>query len=222
MNSARDIAATIPYTAPGESPEEDTMKPQATNRSSAYPVRSYWRFYVAACLLTALGATPARAEDTGGVKSIQIPGVAVASESAADGVVFAGQPTKETLEAAAKKGIKVVINLRRPEEMTKLTLDEKTTAESLGMKYLNVPMSTSLPKDDALKSVLDLLADGKNNPVLLHCASSNRAGAIWALYSGTRKGESADAAIADGKAAGMTNEALEHIVRNRLAATEKK
>lgn len=161
----------------------------------------------------------ARAEDAAtAMKPAQIPGVEKAAESEADKVVVAGQPTQETIDAAAKKGYKVVVNLRRPDEMAKLPFDEKAAVEKAGMKYIQVPMSTSLPKEDQLKLVLDVLKDSKNNPVLLHCASSNRAGAIWALHSGLDKGMTPDAAIADGKAAGLSNEALEHVVRNRIAA----
>src|SRR5262249_42481768 len=41
-------------------------------------------------------------------------------------VIFGGQPTQEGFAEAAKRGVKVVINLRQPEEMANLGFDEKT------------------------------------------------------------------------------------------------
>ena len=52
------------------------------------------------------------------------------------------------------------------------------------------------------------------NIVYLHCASSNRVGASWALYQAQRKGVPAEDAIEMGKAAGLTS--LESRVRSVL------
>lgn len=192
------------------------MKSQGANRIST------GMLWVAALVIAGLAASVAQAEDKAGTKPVKLPGVSVAAESAADKVFISGQPNKETLEALSKKGVKTVINLRRDEEMSKVDFDEKSVAESLGMTYVRVPMSTSLPKEDGVKTILDTLGKSKESPVLLHCASGIRAGAMWALYSGVRKGQSADAAIAEGKQAGLNNESLEHIVRNRIETTAKK
>ena len=48
--------------------------------------------------------------------------------------------------------------------------------------------------------------------MLLHCASSNRVGAVWAAYR-NGKGADIEAAIAEGKAAGMRAPAFEEAVR---------
>ncbi len=198
------------------------MKRRRTSRDVALGACTAGTVWVAALLLAGLATFPARADEKAATTPVQLPGVTAAVESPAEKVFISSQPSKETLEALAKKGVKVVVNLRRPEEMAKVTWDEKSAAESLGMTYISVPMSTSLPKEDGLKTLLDTLGDSQQNPVFLHCASGNRAGAIWALYLGARKGQAADAAIAEGKQAGLNSEALEHIVRNRIAAWEKK
>jgi len=55
--------------------------------------------------------------------------------------------------------------------------------------------------------------DGATGKVLVHCASSNRAGALWASYLALYKGVPLDQAIENGKAAGMRASSLEDAVR---------
>jgi hypothetical protein len=64
---------------------------------------------------------------------------------------------------------------------------------------------------------MDALNSANDARVLLHCTDSNRAGAMWALYAGQRNKLNADAAIAEGKAAGMSSPALEKAVREALS-----
>jgi protein tyrosine phosphatase (PTP) superfamily phosphohydrolase (DUF442 family) len=62
-----------------------------------------------------------------------------------------------------------------------------------------------------------LLDSAKDNPVLMHCSDSNRAGAIWALYAGLRNKRTVEESIAEGKAAGMSAPELEKAVREALS-----
>lgn len=174
------------------------------------------------CAVTTIALYPADAAESGDTKKIELPGVTSAAESTADKVFITSQPSQETIDALAQKGVKVVINLRRAEETAKLAFDEKGAVTKAGLEYISVPMGTGLPNETEVTLLLDTLAAAKDKPVLLHCSSGNRSGAIWALYNGTRKGLSPDLAIAEGKKAGMTNAALEHVVRNRIASETAK
>lgn len=118
-----------------------------------------------------------------------------------DRVYFAGQPKMENFKAFADKGVKTVINLRTPEEMK--SLDEKAEVEKAGMKYIQVPVGKEAPSEEEMKKIMDALDTAKDAPVLLHCASSNRVGFAWASYRGARHGLAVDAAIEEGKQAGM-------------------
>ena len=51
-------------------------------------------------------------------------------------------------------------------------------------------------------------------PVIIHCASGNRVGALLALRANLIQGKSASEALAFGKAAGLTT--LEDAVKQRL------
>ena len=137
------------------------------------------------------------------------------STAFANRVYFAGQPTKADLEEYAKLGVKTVINLRAPAEMEKAGFDEAAAVKAAGMEYLNVPMSGEIPGDAELAKIYAALGV-KEQKVLLHCASSNRAGTVWALFRGKQDKLPLEEAIAEGKAAGMKNPNLEKQARARL------
>ena len=82
---------------------------------------------------------------------------------------------------------------------------------------------TSLPiasADDLNRANVDrfdaLLKKQQGSPSLVHCAGSNRVGALIALRAGWIKGKSTDEAIAIGKQWGLAS--LEPVVREKLAA----
>ena len=68
--------------------------------------------------------------------------------------------------------------------------------------YVHVPVTAATFSGadvDAVQAVLDDTAAG---PVLLHCASANRVGAVWAVIQ-ARAGQPIDEAIAEGKRVGL-------------------
>ena len=126
-------------------------------------------------------------------------------------VYFAGQPTEEGLGLAPRRGIKIVVNLRGDQEMkSRVDFDEPALVDELGMSYVSIPVTAvSFADADRLKSVLS----GTSGPVLIHCGSANRVGALWALYLHRHRGVGLDAAIDRGRKAGMRNPALIEKVR---------
>jgi uncharacterized protein (TIGR01244 family) len=89
--------------------------------------------------------------------------------------------------------------------------------EAQGLRYVWVPVtaeSFSLADVDAVQKALD---DPSSGPVLLHCASSNRVGAVWAVIQ-SRQGKTLDEALAAGREAGLHSPPLEAAVRRVLGA----
>lgn len=126
---------------------------------------------------------------------------------------FAGQPSESDLQLFAHQGVKTVINLRTAPEVEGLGFDERAAVEAAGMAYTHVPMGRALPSDADLDTIFDELDGAEDGSVLLHCASSNRVGAVWAMYQLRRGGLSIDDAVADGKSAGMRAELFVDAVR---------
>jgi len=132
-------------------------------------------------------------------------------------VYFAGQPAKDDMKTFADMGVKTVINLRTPPEVEALDFDEKAAVVSAGMTYVNVPMGKQfmpLPELEELFATIDTARE--SGPVLIHCASSNRVGAVWGAYRGLKQGLSADDAVAEGKAAGLRAQAFDEAIRELM------
>jgi protein tyrosine phosphatase (PTP) superfamily phosphohydrolase (DUF442 family) len=76
-------------------------------------------------------------------------------------------------------------------------------------------MGRDIPSNEDLAAMFNALDAANDGPVLLHCASSNRVGAVWALYRIDRAGLTADQAEAEGRAAGMKADNFVQAVRDR-------
>lgn len=135
----------------------------------------------------------------------------VATQAAANRYV-GGQPSADDLQRLAASGVRHVINLRPAAEHT--GYDESAAVAAEGMQYHNLPVAGAADISFANAQALDaLLADIGDEPVLLHCASGNRVGALMALRA-AMQGQDDEAAIAEGRRWGMTR--LEPLVRQRL------
>lgn len=136
-----------------------------------------------------------------------------ADASSLDGrhYVSTGQPDSEVLSLAKDAGFKTIVDLRAESEDR--GMDEAAEVAALGMQYVSLPIAGADDVNFDNATVLDkILADAKG-PVLLHCASGNRVGALYALRE-KLAGATDEEALAKGKAAGMTR--LEAVVKERL------
>ena len=129
------------------------------------------------------------------------------------GIVSGGQPTNQQLIEAQAKGFKTVINLRSAGEMQ--GSGEADLVRRLGMNYITIPVAgASAINLKNSQQLINVLADVSQYPVLVHCASGNRVGALFALDAALRMNLSVEEAIAVGKQAGMTR--LESVVRVKI------
>ncbi len=128
------------------------------------------------------------------------------------GVLSGGQPSAEQLQAASAAGFKTVINLRVPGERG--TRGEPERVAALGMTYVSIPVegADGLTEDNARR--LDDALREAERPILLHCGSGNRIGALFALMAFHLEGKSAEEALEIGREAGLTG--YEPAVRHGL------
>ncbi len=129
------------------------------------------------------------------------------------GITTAGQPDADSLHALADLGYTAVIDLRG--ETEDRGLDEKTVVQELGMQYVSIPVSGSEGISFNNAQELDHVLAKVKGPVLVHCGSSNRVGALFALRA-KLAGSSVDEALAIGRSAGLKS--LEPVVVERLNA----
>ena len=129
-----------------------------------------------------------------------------------EGITTAGQPSGQQFAAAAASGFKSVIDLRGPQEDR--GMDEKASVEALGMSYVNLPVEGAGGVTYGNAAVLDKLLAELPRPVLIHCSTGNRAGALLALRA-KLNGADSKSALALGVAGGVT--ALKPTVEQKLA-----
>jgi uncharacterized protein (TIGR01244 family) len=121
------------------------------------------------------------------------------------GLATAAQPTPEGLRSLKEKGFKTVINLRAETEPG--VKEEKAAVEEQGLRYVWVPFTAATFSQDKVDQVRKALEDPEAGPILLHCASANRVGAVLTVIE-VQRGKSYEEALAAGKAIGLTNPQL--------------
>lgn len=165
--------------------------------------------FIALILLTLSIFSPAWAAD----KTAKLAALDIANlNKPVENIYSSAQPPQEAFKGIAESGIQVVVNLRPHSE---LEWDEQALVESLGMSYINLPVSGANDITNENAQALEaLLAKLEGKQVLLHCSSSNRVGALSALSAHQKNGGDIDASIDEGKKWGLTR--LEGLVRDKL------
>lgn len=134
------------------------------------------------------------------------------------GVFLASQPKPEDFEQAKKGGVKTVINLRHADEIKEF--DEKEVVEALELNYVSLPWNGPEElTDDIFDQSRELLKTAEK-PILLHCGSANRVGALWIPYRVLDGGITLEEATAEAKTVGLKSadyetKAIEYIARKK-------
>jgi protein tyrosine/serine phosphatase len=104
------------------------------------------------------------------------------------------QPTARDFPALAALGIRTVLDLRLTGESS-----EQARVEQAGMKFYQIPMTTSdRPSDAAVSQFLDIVNNPANQPVFVHCQEGrHRTGVMTAIYRIATDGWTADRAYAE-------------------------
>jgi uncharacterized protein (TIGR01244 family) len=126
-------------------------------------------------------------------------------------IASAGELRQGAIEHIKQLGFVAVLDLRTAQEGTS---EERAAVEAAGLAYHNIAVATRAPTWAQVAEFARIVNDADNLPILVHCASANRVGAMWALYR-SRQGVNPEFAIQEGRTAGLTSR--ESAVRARLA-----
>jgi uncharacterized protein (TIGR01244 family) len=132
------------------------------------------------------------------------------------GVFLASQPAADDLRQAEKGGVRTVINLRRADE--RVGFDEGKLVKSLGLEYVHYPFNGADEMTDDVIDHLRELLDTVERPILLHCGSANRVGAVWLPYRVLDGGLTYEAALTEAKTVGLMSPAYEERARDYIAS----
>lgn len=132
----------------------------------------------------------------------------------ARGVHTSGRIGQAEVERLAASGFRHVIDLTLDAETP--AYDEAASVRAQGMAYDRLPIRGADDLTIGHVREFDRLLGAAARPVLVHCASSNRVGALAALRAAWIEGMGTEAAIDVGRRWGLKG--LEPAVRARLAA----
>ncbi len=120
-----------------------------------------------------------------------------------DYIVTGGQPTFDQLKKASELGFKTVINLRTDAEQPG-PAQESSWVEELGMKYVHIPVAGTkgITLENA-KALAVALLNPQDYPLIVHCASGNRVGALFSLKAFYIDGKNTIEAVKIGEKAGL-------------------
>lgn len=124
-----------------------------------------------------------------------------------NGIYLAGQPAAADFEHARDLGVKTVLNFRLETELK--DFDERRVVEGLGMKYLTIPWHGEEQLTDAVFDKGREVLSTAQRPMLVHCASANRVGAIWFAWRAIDGGVPVEQALDEAKTVGMKTPGFE-------------
>ncbi len=136
-------------------------------------------------------------------------------------VACAGATKAEAVPELKKMGFASIINLREATEAGADVDAEAAAAKAAGMKYIHLPFSGQRPDPAVADRFLAALASPGTEPAFIHCASGNRAAAMWLIKRLTVDRWAVDRATTEAAALGLTNAALKQFALDYAQAHQR-
>ncbi|MEB3310197.1 MAG: protein tyrosine phosphatase family protein [Snowella sp.] len=115
--------------------------------------------------------------------------------------VIMTQVTPEQVHQLSQAGFKSILNLRLPSEEGFLTTEQEQ-AKNEGLEYVNIPVKSDSMNDELADQVIHTI-DQLPKPLLIHCKTGMRSGAMALMYVATQQQMTAEEALAMGKQNGF-------------------
>lgn len=96
-------------------------------------------------------------------------------------VACAGAVKATAVPELKKMGFAAIINLRRETEAGADLEAEAAAAKEADIRYYWIPFDGGMPDPAVADKFLDALSTEGSQPAFIHCASGNRAGAMWMI-----------------------------------------
>jgi len=123
-------------------------------------------------------------------------------------VACAGATTPAALAEVKRMGYASVINLRQASEPGAEIEASAAAAKAAGLNYIHIPFNTASPDGAVVDSFIKAVTDKANQPAFIHCASANRAAALWMVKRIAVDKWDVERASTEAAALGLTNPAL--------------
>jgi uncharacterized protein (TIGR01244 family) len=133
-------------------------------------------------------------------------------------VACAGATEVDAIPNVKKMGFVSMINLRQASEPGANVPQAEAAAKAAGLKYIHIPMDAAAPDTAVADRFLAAIKESGNQPAYIHCASANRAAAMWFIKRVQVDRWDADRAMKEAEALGLTSAPLKQFATNYVTA----
>jgi len=123
-------------------------------------------------------------------------------------VACAGAVTPSSVAGIKKMGFASIINLRLPSEAGADIEGETAAAKAAGINFFHIPFDGANPDPAVADRFMKTITEDGNAPAFIHCASGNRAAAMWLIKRILIDKWDADRASEEASQLGLTNPKL--------------
>ena len=162
------------------------------------------RYALVVVLLVGVGGAVATAQS---VTKETLPGVTNFARLETT-IACAGATTPQAVAGLKQMGYASIINLREANEAGADIDAEAAAAKTAGITFIPLPFNTASPNPAVVDTFLKAVTDSKNQPAFVHCASGNRAAAMWMIKRMQIGKWDAERAGTEAAALGLTSGAL--------------
>jgi uncharacterized protein (TIGR01244 family) len=136
-------------------------------------------------------------------------------------IACAGATTPAAVADVKRLGYHAIINLRQASEAGANVEEEEAAAKTAGITYIHLPFNAQSPDPTVVDKFLAAVTAPANQPVFVHCASANRASALWMIKRMLVDGWDENRATTEATALGMTSAALKTFALGYVASHKK-
>jgi uncharacterized protein (TIGR01244 family) len=123
-------------------------------------------------------------------------------------IACAGATTAAAVPEIKKMGYASIINLRLARENGTNIEEETAAAKAAAITFIHIPINTQSPDPPDEDKFLAAVTKKDNQPAFIHCASGNRAAAMWMIKRLVVDKWDTDKAGTEAAALGLTNPGL--------------
>ena len=136
-------------------------------------------------------------------------------------VACAGAVTPSAVAEIKKMGFTAIINLRQPTEQGADIEAEAAAAKVAGINFFNIPFNNAAPDAAVVDRFLQTIGQPGNQPAFIHCASGNRAAAMWFVKRVLVDKWDLERAGAEAASLGLSNATLKTFMVNYIESHKK-
>jgi uncharacterized protein (TIGR01244 family) len=136
-------------------------------------------------------------------------------------VACAGAIKPTSVAGIKNMGFASIINLRLANEPGADIDAEAAAAKTAGINFVHLPFNGTMPDPAVADSFLKTITTPGYEPAFIHCASGNRAAALWLIKRVLIDKWDNDRALEEATALGLTSQGLKTFALDYIAAHKK-